>query len=327
MSTVAPEHLRRRSDVRSLVVVVAHLTVVVAPVFVVAARPSLGALFLAWLWYGAAMNGVVNLLHECAHGLVFSDKDRSFALGRRVIAPLVFTHFDEYRARHWDHHRFLGVDGETKVAYAVDVRGLRLLGLVARALVGVEALRRFRRQTGERQKSDDADRSFAWLLRSIVVHGALFCLLVVAAALPRIALVDEDAPLLAGQEILAVVLTALVVHAVVFVHALMSVTILLAALRAIVEHQPLDDDAPRVGSAALRNLRCNVVTRFFFGAYGFGEHALHHRHPGVPSYALPRLLDEVARQEPALAATESYTQVLARAVRSPSDAKSSTTAA
>src|SRR5262249_40985823 len=33
--------------------------------------------------------------------------------------------------------------------------------------------------------------------------------------------------------------------------------------------------------------KCNAITRFLMGAYGFGEHETHHMHPGIPYYLLP----------------------------------------
>ena len=44
----------------------------------------------------------------------------------------VFTDFDAYRRRHWDHHRHLGVDGDTKDAYPSVISGWGLPALLFR---------------------------------------------------------------------------------------------------------------------------------------------------------------------------------------------------
>ena len=73
---------------------------------------------------------------------------------------------------------------------------------------------------------------------------------------------------------------------VVYQYGVASLTVFMATLRAIAEHQ-VDAQAPVVtGRAALRNFRDNPLSRLLLGAYGFSEHASHHLNPQVPSYRL-----------------------------------------
>lgn len=58
------------------------------------------------------MNGLLNLLHECAHYHVFTKRKGSDILGRWVLGPVAVADFDSYRKRHWDHHRKLGQDDD-----------------------------------------------------------------------------------------------------------------------------------------------------------------------------------------------------------------------
>jgi fatty acid desaturase len=88
-----------------------------------------------------------------------------------------------------------------------------------------------------------------------------------------------------------------------------------ASLRAIAEHQQYDDLSAAHGFAALRNFRCNALSRVLMGAYGFGEHQTHHTIPGVPYYRLKALTTELAERDPALAPRKDYFTVLAEIIR------------
>jgi fatty acid desaturase len=103
----------------------------------------------------------------------------------------------------------------------------------------------------------------------------------------------------------------------VYAYGLGSLTVLAAALRAIGEHQVGADEPVIQGEAALRNLRCNVFTRLLLGAYGFGEHATHHAHPGVPYYWLPDLTRDLARTNANMVPKHGYLGTIRRLVRSP----------
>jgi fatty acid desaturase len=46
----------------------------------------------------------VVVFHHCAHGTVFSTRDRNRFVGRLVSALLLFKHFDRYQAEHMLHH-------------------------------------------------------------------------------------------------------------------------------------------------------------------------------------------------------------------------------
>src|SRR5436305_1797485 len=113
----------RRSDAVSWAIIAVHLTLVLAPVLAAAAIGPSPLVLLAWLWFGLTFTGPLNLMHECAHRLAFRRRASSDLLGRRVLGPLAFADFDAYRERHWAHHRNLGLDGDTKDAYLVDIRG------------------------------------------------------------------------------------------------------------------------------------------------------------------------------------------------------------
>src|SRR5947209_40887 len=114
---------KKRSDLRSISTVALHVFVVIAPVYVAVLSGPTPYWIALWLWFGLLMNGLLNAMHECAHFHVFVDRRGSNFLGRWVLGPLAVTDFDAYRWRHWEHHIHLGVDGDTKDAYLVDIHG------------------------------------------------------------------------------------------------------------------------------------------------------------------------------------------------------------
>ena len=67
-----------------------------------------------------------------------------------------------------------------------------------------------------------------------------------------------------------------------------------ATLRAIAEHQIEAGGISETGRAALRNFRCGPVAWLIFGAYGFAEHATHHREPAIPYYHLSWVTSKLA---------------------------------
>ena len=94
-----------RPDLHSAIVTVAHIAITYLPVYVAAASEPSAVLVVYWLLVGLLQNGLINLMHECAHKLAFQRPWLNEALGGWVLAPLVLTDFDQYRKRHWDHHR------------------------------------------------------------------------------------------------------------------------------------------------------------------------------------------------------------------------------
>ena len=294
----------RRPDAVSWAIVGAHLVFVFAPVYLAAAvGPSLWLVPL-WLWFGLFMHGLINLLHECAHTSTFRDRATSDALGRWLLGPLVFADFDGYRRRHWDHHRHFGLPEDTKDAYLIELRGPGLRALLLRSLVLAEAGKKLRVQ--QVPAAGPRGEASGWLVRTACVQaGLLLSLAVVAFA---------SNPGRPGRALVAVALA----YGFVYAHGLAALTTFVATLRAIAEHQQGPDDVLRVGRASLRNFSCGPLSRLLFGAYGFAEHATHHREPAVPSYHL-RAATELLGVDPAFVPRGGYfgrLRVLARPVAS-----------
>jgi fatty acid desaturase len=297
--------LTRRSDAISWTVVAAHLALVFGAVLVAAAIGPSPWLVVAWLWFGLTFTGPLNLMHECAHRLAFRRRASSELLGRRVLGPLALADFDAYRERHWAHHRNLGLDGDTKDAYLVDIRGVGILRLLWRCLSMQEAVRKFRRQsppTGEELPLGDGVG--ASLARTAVAQSVL------VGAVLAVASVTHDG----ASRILA---SAALAYGFVYLYGLAALTVFAATLRAIAEHQIGADESLSAGRAALRNFPAGPFSRLVFGSYGFSNHATHHREPGIAHYRLATVTADLAVTEPALTPAASYLSTLWRLGRRP----------
>ncbi|HVN10259.1 MAG TPA: fatty acid desaturase [Patescibacteria group bacterium] len=291
---------QKRSDLRSAITVLAHLTLVLAPVFLAAFLGVGWWLLPCWLAFGLLMNGLLNLMHECAHYLVFTARAGSDLVGRWLLGPLALADFDGYRERHWKHHTNFGVEGDTKDAYLVDIRGGRLPAFFLRCLALREALRKFRHQTAGKDAGTPCARSpLPWLARSAVFQTLLAALLVLTAHLRQPSTWTDAA------------FAAVLAYAFVYVYGLASLTVFAATLRAVAEHQLEAGQHCDARRAALRNFKCGPISWLVFGSYGFAEHGTHHCEPGLAYYHLPQATTELAAQDPALAPLRSYLRELA----------------
>jgi len=274
----------RRSDARSLAVVLAHFVFVFAPVFLAAWVGPGRWLPVLWLWFGLSFHGMLNLWHESSHALVFRERWKNELLGRWILAPLIVGDFEAYRSRHWDHHRFVGREEDTKDAYLLDLHGTRMLRFLLDCLTLREARKKLCATTGP---PDEAPRSRGWPARAALGQVVLLAGLL-AVALAR------------GRSLESAMVAAGAAWAFVYLYGTASLTLFVATLRSLAEHGLSDDGSPRIGRAALRNFASGPVERLLLGAYGFAEHATHHREPAIPAYHLPaataRLVAEGAHE-------------------------------
>ena len=279
----------------SLAVVAGHLVFVLLPVCLAAATEPGAAHVVYWLWFGLSSHGLINLMHEAAHRLVFRRSKSSDVLGRWLLGPLFAADFDAYRERHWIHHHKFGEDGDTKDAYLEDIAGWKLPMFGLRCLILVEAAGKF---IGQFRSSGEARSPAMAALRFIAVQSLFAAALVVIGC--------GASSWNFGQGLFR----GTVAYVGVYVYGLGTLTVLVAALRAIAEHQRAGFGGIVVGRAALRNIRCNPLTRLIFGAYGFAEHATHHRWPELPSYRLAAATRELADSEPRLIPQRGYLAIL-----------------
>ena len=283
----------KRSDALSLLVVVSHAGVLLATLYIAAVYATILGLLIFSVVFGILMNGFLNLMHECAHQHVFRNPRASVFLGRWIVSPMVVADFDAYQERHWRHHRKLGEAEDPKYAYRVSIRGVKLLVLLLRCLFLIEAVRKFSVQ-GAAVSSDQRQHGKGWLLRAMIVQLGIFTsvLLVAAMSQPETAL-----------------RTAILSYGVVYVYGISAVTVFVASLRAIAEHQVSGDGAIVIKDAALRNFSSGA-SGFLLGSYGFTQHASHHKEPSIPYYRLKARTRQLGRENSGYKPSGSYVRTL-----------------
>nr|MDQ3073943.1 fatty acid desaturase [Bacteroidota bacterium] len=291
------EYLAKRSDALSAVTVGVHLLIVLGPVYISAVIGPGILMVLIWVYLGFSMNGILNLLHECAHWHVFIKKERSDLFGKYILAPMVFADFEGYRKRHWDHHRYLGVEGETKDAYEVDIKGRNLFTFFLSCLILKGAFKRFFKQIDKKPEETAAATPNPWF-RNVIIFQGIF-----AASLFVVSLLFND--------FWTALLYSVITYGFVYLYGLMSLTVFAATLRAVAEHQVHGEwQADTKGRAALRNFHCSFFGRFLMGAYGFAEHYTHHKFPAIPYYHLQAASAEFTRKDASYRPIGTYWSVI-----------------
>jgi fatty acid desaturase len=76
--------LNKRNDGLSVLTVSLHLGLVYIPVHLGAILDPGPLHIFLWICFGLTMNGLLNLMHECAHCLVFNARWGSDLLGRWI---------------------------------------------------------------------------------------------------------------------------------------------------------------------------------------------------------------------------------------------------
>jgi fatty acid desaturase len=254
----------------------------------------IGAMMLTahWLdrWYvyglavviiGSRQNALATLAHESWHGLLFRSRRLNHAVGRWLYSYPIGILYDHDRTRHLRHHRTVGHDHDPDwVNYATATREtparvVLYLGslLLGRMLVSslVSFATRGRPRIGvQREPAAENGADVATELACVVI-----CQMVIATAMTAGFGRWWSYPLL-------------------WLLPLATFAGFFANFRAFVEHVTSDDRvAPE---ARLRDIAAGALTRFFISPSHFNFHALHHAHPSIPHYNLPRGRREYVRE-------------------------------
>jgi fatty acid desaturase len=298
--------LKDRSDLLSLVQVSLHFSFVVAPVYLAAVMgPSVWTILL-FFWFGLVQHGLTNLMHEAAHRHVFKRRGWNEFLGFWVLGPFFVLDFSLYRSRHWIHHQETGTHLDTKSTYLISLRGKTLRFLV-RCFLGIEAARNFLLRDQQRKQIE----------KSTARRGPPVWLTLAVFQLTFVGSLAYISWLVAGGDWWIAAMHFSAAYGFVYLYGMGSLTILMATLRAVAEHQLEQESSASTGHAALRNLRSDPLAALLFGCYGFSCHATHHRHPGIRAYNLPRVTFELSKSDHTLARKDTYWSIIRRLTASP----------
>ncbi|HEY2383307.1 MAG TPA: fatty acid desaturase family protein [Terriglobia bacterium] len=224
------------------------------------------AYLLAIIIIGGRQNALATLAHEGWHGLLFRSRRANHAIAAWFYAyPLGILYYHD-RERHLRHHREVGHDYDPDwINYTSRDRETpaRLLAYLASLLFG---------------------RLLFSTLLSVAKRGR-----------PRITIESANVPselwrVAVSQGVLFGAMTAATgqwwVYPLLWLLPLATFAGFFANFRALIEHVVVCDDA--TPEDRLRDIHAGPLERFFVAPSHFNYHALHHAHPSVPHYNLPR---------------------------------------
>ena len=284
----------KRSDLYSLFWIFFHFSFVFSPVFIKATNIIEVNFIFCWIWFGVFANGLINLMHEAAHRLLFKKKQNSDFFGKWVLGPLLISDFEEYRKRHWVHHNKFGKEEDTKKTYLVNINKWNSLKFLIECLILKEGFKKFFSQFSTKTKTKKGFSSLKIILRFFLIQSIFLSLIIISS----IFLSDMNL-----NEVLISVVTAYIF---VYLYGLASLSVFFSTLRAIAEHQVYNKIGSKEEKGVLRNLKCNMFTKLIFGSYGFSEHATHHQFPSIPSYSLEKLTNKLSQDDSDLIAYDGY---------------------
>jgi fatty acid desaturase len=256
----------------------------------IAAVIAVGVVLDRWYVYlaaiiviGARQNALATLAHEGWHGLLFSSRRATHNLAAWFYAyPLGILYYHD-RDRHLRHHREVGHDYDPDwINYTSEHR--ETPGLVL------------------------------WYLASLLLGRLLFSTVAsfITRGRPRIALAPakdserQVRPGISGELFRVLVCQSLLfgamllathrwwVYPVFWMLPLATFAGFFANFRALVEHVTVSDDVEP--ETRLRDIRSGPIEGFFIAPSHFNYHALHHAHPAIPHYNLPRGKKEYVAQ-------------------------------
>ena len=282
----------KRSDLYSLFWIFFHFTFVFSPVFIKATNIIEINFIFCWIWFGVFANGLINLMHEAAHRLLFKKKQNSDFFGKWILGPLLISDFEGYRKRHWIHHNKFGKAEDTKKTYLVNINRWNSLKFLIECLILKEGFKKFFSQFSRKTKNDFS--SLKILLRFFLVQSIFLSLIIISSLF------------LSNMNLNEVFISVFTAYIFVYLYGLASLSVFFSTLRAIAEHQVNNKTDSKESKGVLRNLRCNIFTKLIFGSYGFSEHATHHQFPSIPSYSLKKLTNKLAQDDSKFIADNGY---------------------
>lgn len=234
------------------------------------------AYVLAIVVIGARQNALATLAHEGWHSLLFPSRRLNHVAAAWLFAyPIGILYFHD-RERHLRHHREVGhADDPDWINYTSRGRETpgRVLGYLASLLCGrllFSTLFSFIKRGKPRIGVESPNAG---------VFGELWCIGICQAALFGVMTFATNRwwtyPLL-------------------WIFPLATFAGFFANFRALIEHVAVRDNvAPE---SRLRDIHAGPLERFFIAPSHFNYHALHHAHPSLPHYNLPKVKAAYLRQ-------------------------------
>jgi fatty acid desaturase len=221
---------------------------------------------------GSRQNALATLAHESWHSLAFSSRGVNHWVGAWLYSYPIGIPYYHDRERHLRHHREVGYDYDPDwVNYSNQnrespFRALRYLAsllfgaLLFSTLLSFATRGRPRISLSSVQNPNPTSGMLGELGRSLLCQGVLF--------------------------LMAMFAFHWWTYFLLWLLPLATFAGFFANFRSFIEHVAASDDV--TPEQRLRDIEASPVARFFLSPSHFNYHALHHAHPSIPHYNLPR---------------------------------------
>jgi len=240
------------------------------------------AWIIAFLLIGGAQHALGLITHECGHRLIFPENRRlNDFLGTWIYGGASALPFRFYVDRHWDHHKLVSTEDDTKKLYR---RNFSHWNIVKEILLGVSGYDYFYqvssvlfRHKNELDKNDKKPTYVAEFAAVIFVQFAIF--------------------------ILFLALWGFWQYVFLWLLPLVTVASLFAKLRSAVEHQPLPSEYGHgnylfgTELPVYRTVRARWYERLFLCRINFCYHIEHHLWPKVSYQKLPKVHERLFKHK------------------------------
>jgi fatty acid desaturase len=229
--------------------------IVIALLFLAASKTESWAIKgLVFILIGIQQHALSLWLHEGAHWFFCKRKKHNDWFASLFLSMPLYVDLELYRQRHFEHHRHLGTKKDTKEVIFESVTGRKFLTFTLSCISGI----RFLKMALSYSKSSGAKQGKWNRIGALVAfHCAVLGLFY------------------SFSSVTFYFLFWLLPFVTVFQY--------LAALRAVIEHQPPGKELSHPYTSTLKP---NFLERIVFARAGFDRHWVHHSHPGVPWYFL-----------------------------------------
>jgi fatty acid desaturase len=251
---------QERKPLSSVVRVLLNWALIVAAWMFVARVPHPAVYVLVFLVVGVQQHALGLWMHESAHWLLTKNKRVNDLVSVLFLSGPLFVPLRAYRARHFAHHGFLGTAQDTKQVIFTPIQGAkRFWSFAFLTVTGLQLFSIARGYFSPDEKINERVSLVTW--------------------------VGDGLAILAVQAVIFTVVASMAPWTFYIWFWLLpwfTINRLLAALRALIEHQPFAG----VAHPHTRTLRPTWLERFVFCRAGFDWHWTHHRYPTIPCFNL-----------------------------------------
>jgi len=132
---------------------------------------SLATAITAAIACGYLVAYLINFFHEAAHFNIAANKNTNDVLANTFIGILIGQNIKTYRLIHWEHHKNLGMPGDTEISYLEELSP----GFIIQSVTGIRVLKvlsgrkRFIKKSAAEMQNESRKHFFASVIFHLVI--------------------------------------------------------------------------------------------------------------------------------------------------------------